>query len=184
MLERLRPRPLAAIRRARFGVRNPEHVYRTRTRLPLPIERVFAFFSAAENLELITPPELSFRIETPGAIELQRGALIDYRLSLFGMPFRWRTEIAAWLPPFEFVDAQLRGPYAQWIHRHRFHEEAGETVMEDEVRYRLPLPVLGEIALPLVKLQIARIFRYRERRIRELLLGAEEERGRTSAFIP
>jgi ligand-binding SRPBCC domain-containing protein len=150
-------------------MRNPEHVLRTRMKLPLPIDLVFSFFSAAENLERITPPELNFRIVTPGPVELRRGALIDYRLSLFGIPFQWRTEITAWLPPFEFVDTQLRGPYGQWIHRHLFREEAGGTVIEDEVRYRLPLPIIGEIARPLVKLQVGRIFSFREARIRALL---------------
>jgi ligand-binding SRPBCC domain-containing protein len=153
---------------------NPEHVLRTRMEIPLPIERVFAFFSAAENLERITPPELNFRIRTPAPVTLRRGALIDYRLSLFGVPFRWRTEITVWLPPFEFVDTQLRGPYRQWIHRHRFREQDGGTVIEDEVRYRLPVPLLGEIARPLVRRQVARIFRYREERIRELIGAAPE----------
>ena len=137
--------------------------------LPLPVDRVFDFFSAADNLERITPPELNFRIVTPGRIELTAGALIDYRLSLFGLPFVWRTEITTWRPPHEFIDTQLRGPYAQWIHRHTFREEGGETVIEDEVRYRLPVPIIGELARPLVRLQLGRIFRYREARIRELL---------------
>jgi ligand-binding SRPBCC domain-containing protein len=150
-------------------VRNPEHVLRTRTELPLPVEEVFAFFSAAENLERITPPELGFRIITPAPVVLKEGALIDYRLSLFGLSFGWQTEISAWRPPFEFVDTQLRGPYAQWIHRHTFTELGGGTLMEDEVRYRLPVPLLGEAGYPIVRLQLARIFGYRERRIRALM---------------
>ena len=153
-------------------MQNPEHVFRASTALPLPIGEVFAFFSAAENLELITPPELRFRITTPGPIGIERGTRIEYRLSLFGVPFAWETEITVWNPPHEFEDTQLRGPYAQWIHRHRFREEGGGTVIEDEVRYRLPVPMLGEVASPVVRLQVGRIFRYRQRRMRELLLAA------------
>jgi ligand-binding SRPBCC domain-containing protein len=149
--------------------RNREHVLRTELRLALPRDEVFRFFAAAENLERITPPELRFRIITPTPVEVRAGTLIDYRLSLFGLPFVWRTEITEWDPPHSFVDTQLRGPYAQWIHRHTFRDDAGDTVIGDEVRYRLPVPLLGEAGLPVVKLQLRRIFRHREARIRELL---------------
>ncbi len=150
-------------------MRNPEHVLRERLTLPLPPAAVFPFFAAAENLEAITPPELRFRITTPTPIAIGPGTRIDYRLSLFGLSFAWHTEITLWRPPFEFVDTQLRGPYAQWIHHHRFEAVPGGTAIEDEVRYRLPVPVLGELAHPLVRLQLKRSFRYRQRRIRALL---------------
>jgi ligand-binding SRPBCC domain-containing protein len=152
-------------------MKNPEHILRTETRVALPLEDVFSFFSAAENLERITPPELRFRIVTPTPVKIRQGTLIDYRLSLFGISFPWRTEITVWKPPFEFVDTQIRGPYNQWIHRHTFRQENGETIITDEVRYRLPVPLLGELALPLVRLQLKRIFGHRERSIRGLLVG-------------
>jgi ligand-binding SRPBCC domain-containing protein len=164
-------------------VRNPEHVLRTRTVLPLPLEEAFAFFGAAENLERITPPELGFEIVTPSPVEMRAGTLIDYRLRLFGLRFGWRTEITAWHPPHGFVDTQLRGPYAQWIHRHAFSSVDGGTLMEDEVRYRLPVPVLGEAGYPLVRLQLARIFRYRQRRVRELVgAGQPAVQGRRTSM--
>lgn len=149
---------------------NPEHVLRTVMRVALPLEDVFAFFGAAENLQRITPPELNFRIVTPTPITIREGSVIDYRLALFGFTFIWQTEITTWQPPREFVDRQRKGPYAQWIHRHAFREEGGATVIEDEVRYRLPVPVLGELAYPVVRLHLRRIFRYRQRQIRRLLL--------------
>lgn len=150
-----------------------EHVFRTTTRLPLPRAEVFPFFAAAENLERITPPELRFSITTPEPIEVAQGTLIDYRLRLFGVPFAWRTEITEWDPPHAFTDRQVRGPYRQWIHRHTFREEGpSATIMDDEVRYRLPFAPLGEIAAPLVALQVRRIFAHREKAIRHLLLNA------------
>ena len=37
--------------------------------------------------------------------------------------------------------------------------------MEDEVRYSLPLSPLGDVALPLVRRQLERIFSYRQEAI-------------------
>ncbi len=135
-----------------------------------PIEEAFAFFGDAENLERITPPELRFRILTPRPIVMKPGAIIDYRLSLFGVPFHWKTLITIWDAPHRFVDEQAKGPYAQWIHEHRFEPEGVHaTRISDRVRYRLPLAPLGDVALPFVRRQLAHIFAYREARVLELL---------------
>lgn len=146
------------------------HLLRAVTVLDLPREELFPFFAAAENLERITPPALRFRIVTPTPVEMRRGALIDYRLRLNGIPFGWRTEITEWDPPHAFTDTQLRGPYHTWVHRHVFEAlDGGRTRMTDEVRYRLPAWPFGEIALPIVRRQVAGIFIHRNRVIRELL---------------
>jgi ligand-binding SRPBCC domain-containing protein len=146
-----------------------EYIYRAEITLDLPRSRVFEFFSDARNLERITPPELSFHIVTPTPIAMKTGTLIDYKLRLHGIPVGWRTEITKWDPPFEFIDTQLRGPYKQWIHRHTFSERGNQTLMEDEVRYRLPLEPLGDIANFFVRRDIANIFKYREKVVREFL---------------
>lgn len=143
--------------------------------LPLTLDEVFPFFADVANLERITPPELCFRITTPGSIVMRAGTLIDLRLRLFRIPFSWQTRITRWEPPYRFVDEQLRGPYKLWVHTHSFFEENGQTTILDEVEYGLPLWPFGEVAYPLVRAQLDRIFQFRQEATRAALVEQSME---------
>jgi len=131
------------------------------TSLNAPSERVFSFFSKAENLQRLTPEWVYFRILTPLPIQMREGTLIDYRLKLHGIPVKWRTKITEWNPPYSFTDEQIKGPYRNWIHRHTFVSEGNNTLMTDHIEYR----VLGGVWVDklLVRKDIEKIFNYRKR---------------------
>jgi len=142
-----------------------EFVFETELWLPHPRNEVFAFFGDAHNLERITPPWVNFAVLTPAPIVMRPGILIDYRIRIHGVPVRWRTEISAWQPPFQFVDEQRRGPYRLWHHTNTFEEREGGTLCRDRVRY---WPRGGALMNWLfVRKDVERIFEYRRQRLME-----------------
>jgi ligand-binding SRPBCC domain-containing protein len=134
--------------------------------LPQSRDKVFAFFSDAQNLDLITPPWLHFRTITPYSGEMRPGMLMDHRLRLHGFPLRWRSKITDWDPPARFVDEQVRGPYRLWIHEHRFEERNNGTLVRDHVSYAVLFDFLFHRLF--IRPDIERIFGYREKKLREI----------------
>lgn len=128
---------------------------------------VFDFFSDAKNLEKITPDFLNFKIVNMSTTEIQQGTLINYVLKLHGLPIKWKTLISRWSPETAFVDEQLSGPYKKWHHTHEFFETSQGTLITDKVIYRLPLGLIGLVALPFVKKDVNKIFNFRKKIINE-----------------
>jgi ligand-binding SRPBCC domain-containing protein len=162
------------------------HRLERRQLLQRPVDDVFAFYADAANLEALTPPFLRFRILSPMPIAMRAGTRIEYSLSLYGVPIRWRTLITRWDPGVAFVDEQEAGPYAYWRHEHAFEAHGGATLMRDTVDYREPLGALGQIAHAIfVRRSLQRIFDFRRDAVHRLLGGAgpnaAEAAGPTSA---
>lgn len=146
-------------------------MYELRTTLWLPrkVDEVFPFFADAANLQRITPPFLSFRILTPLPIEMRTGTLIDYRISLRGIPMTWRTRISVWEPNRRFIDEQLKGPYRTWIHEHTFEPADGGTLCKDVVTYDAPGGAF--IHRTLVRPDLEKIFAFRQKELARIFGG-------------
>ena len=152
-----------------------EHLLHATLWVPAPIDRIFPFFADAGNLNQLTPSTLGFQILTPAPLVMREGLLIDYKISLHGLPMRWRTRICAWHPQGHsprFTDEQIKGPYALWIHEHTFAPKEGGTLCKDVVRYaHWGGPITEKL---IVRPQLSEIFRFRTDKMQELFCkGAE-----------
>jgi hypothetical protein len=151
-----------------------------------PRGEVFAFFGDAFNLERITPSFLRFRILNEPPVVMAEGTTLDYRLSLFGIRFYWKTLIERWSPEESFVDVQLKGPYALWRHTHTFEElSRTSTLVRDRVEYQIPYGMFGRFAHALVvKRTLKKIFDHRARTIERLLAPVARPTGLESRAEP
>lgn len=78
--------------------------------------------------------------------QLQLGETVTWRARHFGLPFRMTVRVTEHRAPDEFVDVQVRGPFAHWHHRHRFEALAeGRTRVIDEIDFASPLGPVGRM---------------------------------------
>jgi len=147
------------------------YTFKSEQFLKTDIITAWDFFSSAKNLARITPPELAFKIHTQlDDKEVYEGMIIDYTVRpLLGIALKWQTEICQVNKPTLFTDRQLKGPYSLWEHTHNFIEKDNGVLMQDEVKYELPLGLIGELAHNfIVKEKIKSIFKFREEALKDL----------------
>ena len=96
---------------------------------------------------------------TAGRIGL--GESVTWRARHFGIRFRMTSTITALAEPHRFVDEQLKGPFKEFRHEHRFSTADGVTTMSDHLTFTAPFGLLGRIVERLV------LARYLERLIVE-----------------
>jgi len=150
---------------------NVMYHYKTEQMFPIDLKRAWTFFSTPENLSMITPPDLGFKILTRlNGEEISKGMKIDYMVTpLLGIRMKWQTEIGDTERLNYFTDIQVKGPYAVWEHKHTFKEVNRCVLMKDEIMYQLPFGFIGRIVHVLfVRRKIESIFRYRRQVLEKL----------------
>jgi ligand-binding SRPBCC domain-containing protein len=160
--------------------------------VPVPLDKVFGFFSNPANLPRIMPEELaaelvSVNLVPPTGLPSNAGAPMagvgsEIVVSIRPIPaLPLRTPWVARITEFEmnrrFADVQAKGPFKSWHHRHEFEAAARDgrngTIVGDVLEYEVGLGWLGALAQRLfVGRQMQRTFEHRQRRLEQLLLGA------------
>ena len=158
--------------------------------IPVPLDRVFHFFSNPANLPRLMPPELAAEIRSiegpsPPGEEKRRsspasagvGTQITLSVRLLPpLPLRasWVARIVEFEPGSHFTDVQVKGPFRYWRHRHGFESarraEADGTLVRDDLEYDVGFGRLGDaVARWFVADRLRHTFQERQRRLEDLL---------------
>jgi ligand-binding SRPBCC domain-containing protein len=177
--------------------------FETRQWVPFPVELVFAFLANPANLPHLMPPRLKTRIEDariqpPPARPMAQDPARRFRSVAAGegseilvsfYPLRWLPKRASWMVRImefawnsHFRDEQVRGPFAEFRHRHgiqaEFRDGIEGTLVDDEIEYALPCGFIGRLGGVLVRRQLERAFAHRQKRLPEMLAAAARQAAR------
>ncbi len=128
-------------------------------------ETLFRWHCRDGAFERLVPPWESVRLDGPAA-RIEKGARQTVTFPLGPLRRSWNSEITSVTPGSQFQDIQLAGPFASWEHTHSMRVAATGrgSVLEDSVRYELPLGRLGSlVAGRFVRRKLDRMFAYRHR---------------------
>lgn len=131
-----------------------------RSRVASPTDLVFEWHCRPGALERLTPPwEQVSVVSSDGNV---RDGRVEIEVKIGPFRRRWVAVHRDFEANRRFRDEQVAGPFARWIHTHRFEpDNAGGCLLSDEIDYQLPFGPLGALAGPAVRRRLERMFRYR-----------------------
>jgi ligand-binding SRPBCC domain-containing protein len=142
--------------------------YIHRFRVEAPLAAVVAFHQAAASMAAITPPPLVVKMhQAPN--QLQEGDDMAFTLWLGPLPIDWQARIEQ-VTPISFVDRQVAGPFAEWLHLHTFVPiDAGTTEVVDRVQATLKPHGMWRLVGLSMWLTLPLLFAYRAWQTRRIL---------------
>ncbi|MDQ2053999.1 MULTISPECIES: SRPBCC family protein [Halobellus] len=155
--------------------------YSRLTRVSAPLSEVWDFHSRVSGLKALTPGWMNLHVEAVTGPDgdrdpeiLETGSEIQMSMRPFGVGPRQRwtsviTERESGEERAMFRDEMRGGPFAKWVHTHRFIADGEEAIIDDQVEYELPGGGLGRTASPLAVVGFEPMFRARHRKTKELL---------------
>ena len=134
-----------------------------------PREKVFRLLGDPRNLNLVTPAWFSLEILRHEPGWMGPGTEIEYWLRWRFLRLRWCSRITEWDPPGRFTYEQSQGPFRQFVHEHRFLEDANGTRVVDRLFYEAPGGTVTDRLV--VARDLGRIFSFRSGAVARSLSG-------------
>ena len=144
-----------------------------RFRVRAPIAAVSAFHRQSASMGAITPPPVIVCVHSAPRM-LGEGDRMDFTLWLGPLPLHWIAAIDQ-VSPHGFVDRQIQGPFASWVHRHHFVALGeNETEVVDMVKAELRARGwLSRSVGAVMWLNLPILFAYRAWKTRRLLMTVD-----------
>ena len=132
-----------------------------RSQIAAPARDVFAWHARPGALQRLNPPwEPAELVRLDG---IRDGDIAELRVGLGPVKQRWVARHRDYIEGRQFADEQIEGPFARWLHVHRFEQKNGSACLyEDDVTYELPLAGLGRaVGGDFIRRKLERMFAYR-----------------------
>jgi ligand-binding SRPBCC domain-containing protein len=153
--------------------------------IPVPVPKVFAFFSDPHNLPRIMPPSQGAKLikfnlvpprlpegARPQGLEHMAGPGTEITFKFRAIPYvpiheGWTALITEFAFNEYFADTQKQGPFKSWHHTHTFEAKVvggrDGTVIGDEVEYEIGFGVIGRMLETMIFQRVMRaIFEHRK----------------------
>jgi len=139
------------------------------TDIEVDVQTLYDFHIDTNNLPKITPPWIKVKVVSL-ELPLHQGSEIELDITRFGIAQRWKMQIAELEKPGLVCDKALKSPFASFVHHHRFEAIGGtKSRLCDTLEFSLPFYPLSLIALPFIKQDIRKMFKYRHLQTKTLL---------------
>lgn len=136
--------------------------------LPYSPEQVYAWHSRPGAFQRLLPPWQRVVLQrTAGDFANLRA---EFRMCLGPFYKTWLAQHCDHQPNRQFVDEQVKGPFARWRHQHRFEPKGPGTgsVLIDHIDYELPLAPLSQwLAGRQVEATLQKMFDFRHLRTQQ-----------------
>ena len=143
-------------------------IYRHHFQVNNSLARVAEFHQQSASMAAITPPPMIVKVHQAPVV-LAEGAEMNFTLWLGPFPVHWLARIEN-VTPNGFTDRQMRGPFAEWVHRHIFSTvDAHTTAVTDEINLRLSSQPLWWLVGLGMRAGLPVLFAYRAWKTRKIL---------------
>lgn len=124
------------------------------------LEEVAHFHRLSSSMARITPPPIRTQMHHSPEV-LSSGSQIQFTLWMGPIPIEWHALIEN-VEPTGFVDRQVEGPFASWVHRHIFVPKSpGWTTVIDVVEAELHPDLIKRLIGFSMWLGLPALFAYR-----------------------
>lgn len=138
--------------------------FEKKTEIPASAEELYDWHMKPGAFESLVPPWQKVKVvEQPERME--EGARLIMKVYMGPVAIRWVARHRDFIEGRQFVDEQVKGPFAHWVHTHRFEPiDEGRCLLHDYVEYRLPLGAMGRLfgSRP-IEVMLQKMFEYRHR---------------------
>ncbi|MDD9304130.1 MAG: TIGR01777 family protein [Desulfobacter sp.] len=145
-----------------------DEIFTKETLIHVPVEDLFAWHARNGAINRLTPPWSKLCLISRQGNGIDKGVKVKFKIKVMGIPMIWEAAHVEYLENKLFRDCQKRGPFALWEHTHLFSAKGkNAALMEDRIRFRLPMGFLSRPFYGHARRELERIFAYRHRVLKD-----------------